>query len=314
MATLLKALIETEGLREAGWRSLYPFESHWLNLSSGSRLHYLDEGAGEPLLLVHGNPTWSFYWRELIHALHGSYRLIAPDHIGCGLSDKPQRYRYTLERRITDLVDLIEHLDLRQITLVAQDWGGAIGMGAATRMPARFSRFVLSNTGAFRSRRMPWRIRVCRTPILGPLALRGLGAFSRAAVRMAVAHPKRLSRGAKAGYLTPYDSWDNRVAVNQFVQDIPMGPTHRSYEALLAIEQQLAGLSNRPTLLLWGMRDWCFSPHFLDRFLDFFPSAEVVRLADAGHWALEDAPQEFVAAVRDFLHRNRLTPLDQSIA
>ena len=267
-------------------------------------MHYVDEGQGEPILLVHGNPTWSFYWRELIQSLRPFYRLIAPDHIGCGLSDKPQDYNYTLQQRTDDLLRLIEHLDLDRITLVAQDWGGAIGMGAAVRIPQRFARFVLSNTGAFRSQRMPWRIRICRTPGVGPLALRGLNAFSRAALHMAVEHPDRLTEDTKAGYLAPYDNWANRVAVNRFVQDIPMRPAHPSYQTLAEIEQSLAALRDHPFLFIWGMRDWCFTPQFLDRFLEFYPRADVVRLHESGHWALEDAPHEFIAAVRDFMAKH----------
>ena len=132
------------------WHPLYPFESHEIRLG-GMRYHYLDEGAGPALVLVHGNPTWSFMWREIVLALRGKFRLIVPDHMGCGLSDKPSpaRYSYRLAQRVTDLVQLIEHLDLQHVTLVAHDWGGAIGMGAAVAAPGRFERFVLMNTAAF---------------------------------------------------------------------------------------------------------------------------------------------------------------------
>src|SRR6476646_7862082 len=110
------------------WRDLYPFESHFLQLGPHC-LHYLDEGAGEPLLFVHGNPTWSFYWRNLLLGLRDRYRCIAVDHLGCGSSDKPQVYEYTLARRIDDVVELMRHLDVKAATLVAHDWGGAIGLG-----------------------------------------------------------------------------------------------------------------------------------------------------------------------------------------
>ena len=122
------------------WRSLYPFQSHEVTLD-GHRCHYLDEGSGPVLLMVHGNPTWSFYWRNLILALRDRFRIVAVDHIGCGLSDKPAAddYSYRLARRVADLGQLIEKLDLRQITLVAHDWGGAIGMGAAVAAPERFA-------------------------------------------------------------------------------------------------------------------------------------------------------------------------------
>ena len=116
--------------------------------------------------MVHGNPTWSFYWRNLILALRERYRVVAVDHIGCGLSDKPAAgdYSYRLAQRVADLGELVEKLDLRQITLVAHDWGGAIGMGAAVAAPERFARFVLMNTAAFRMSHCPWSIRACRIP------------------------------------------------------------------------------------------------------------------------------------------------------
>jgi pimeloyl-ACP methyl ester carboxylesterase len=285
------------------WRSLYPFESHYLPLD-GPRYHYLDEGQGEPLLLVHGNPTWSFYWRELIKAFRGWGRVIVPDHIGCGLSDKPQQYEYRLARHVDNLRRLIGRLDLRRITLLAHDWGGAIGLGAAVAEPERFSRFVLFNTAAFRSRQMPLRIRVCRTPLLGTLALRGLNAFARAALFMAVEHRERMTPAVRAGLLAPYDSWPHRIAIQRFVLDIPIEPSHPSFGTLRAIEQGLATLQGRPVSFIWGMRDWCFTPVFLERFLQFFPGAEVHRLQDAGHYVIEDAFERIVPLVEKFMGRH----------
>lgn len=288
------------------WQNLYPFDSHEIRID-GLRYHYLDEGQGEPLLLVHGNPTWSFYWRNLIQALRGRYRLIVPDHIGCGLSDKPAQYEYRLARHIDNLRRLIAELSLEQITLLAHDWGGAIGLGAAAAEPERFSRFVLFNTAAFRSRAMPWRIRVCRTPVLGQLAVQGFNAFARAATWMAVEKHERMTPEVRSGLLAPYDGWTNRIATHQFVLDIPMSPGHPSYAKLLEIEQALPRLRDRPTLLVWGMRDWCFKPAFLDRFLEFFPAAEVCRFDDAGHYVIEDAHERIVPRVEQFLAAHPLS-------
>lgn len=291
----------------ADWRSLYPFESRELRID-GLRYHYVDEGTGEVLLLVHGNPTWSFYWRRVIAALRDRYRVIAVDHMGCGLSDKPQRYPYRLATHIANLRQLIAELDLRDVTLVAHDWGGAIGLGAAVEEPDRFARLVLLNTAAFRSERIPWRIRICRIPVLGALAVRGLNAFARAALRMAVCHPQRLTPEVKAGLLAPYRSWQDRVAILRFVQDIPLDRRHPSYETLASIEARLERLRSNPTLLMWGMRDWCFTPHFLERFREFFPDAEVERFADAGHYVLEDAGERIVPRLERFLAAHQLAP------
>jgi len=289
------------------WRSLYPFQSHEL-LLAGHRCHYVDEGSGPVLLMVHGNPTWSFYWRDLILALRDRYRVVAVDHIGCGLSDKPSatEYSYRLAQRVADLGQLIEKLDLRQITLVAHDWGGAIGMGAAVASPGRFERFVLMNTAAFRMPKCPWPIHLCHVPGLGPLGVQGLNLFVRAALRTTVCKPERMTPAVKAGYLAPYDSWHNRVAVLRFVMDIPLRPTHPSYETLKKIEDGLAQFRQHPVCLIWGMRDWCFTPKFLDRFRDFFPQADVHRLADAGHYVVEDAHEQIVPLLEDFAKRHPL--------
>jgi haloalkane dehalogenase len=268
------------------------------------RLHYLDEGAGEPLLFVHGNPTWSFYWRNLILGLRDRQRCIAVDHIGCGLSDKPQDYNYTLQRRIDDLCEVVQRLDLTGTTLVAHDWGGAIGLGAVERMQQRFHRIVLFNTAAFPPPFVPWRIAACRIPLLGTLAVRGLNAFARAALTMAVEKPERMTPDVRAGLLAPYDTWANRIAVVRFVRDIPFTPRHPTWRVLERIEAGLAALAHLPIQLIWGMRDWCFRPSCLDRFMEHWPRAEVHRLDDCGHYVVEDAPERIVPLVKEFLNRN----------
>ncbi|MGD0896791.1 MAG: alpha/beta fold hydrolase [Thermoguttaceae bacterium] len=291
------------------WHTLYPFASHEIVLG-GFRCHYLDEGSGPVLLMVHGNPTWSFYWRNLVQTFRGRCRVVVPDHIGCGLSEKPSpgAYSYRLARRVADLGELIEKLGLDEITLVAHDWGGAIGMGAAVAAPQRFARLVLMNTAAFRSQDCPWRIRLCRTPLVGQLGVQGLNLFALAALRMAASHHDRMTPAVRAGLLAPYDSWRNRTALYRFVRDIPLTRRHPTYATLAEIEAGLAGLANLPVCLIWGMLDWCFTPRFLDRFLDFYPQAEVHRLFDAGHYVLEDAPEEVAAIVEGFLAEHPMRP------
>lgn len=283
------------------WRDLYPFESHYADVS-GQRMHYLDEGSGPPLLMVHGNPTWSFYWRNLVSAFRDRYRVIVPDHIGCGLSGKPSpgEYDFRLANRIADLASLVEQLNLENVTLLAHDWGGAIGMGTAVKIPARFRRFVLFNTAAFPDPRCPLRIRVCRIPVLGQIGIQGFNLFALAAIKMAVGRPERMTAEVRAGLLAPYDSWAHRTAVHRFVADIPLSPRHPSFAAIREIEQGLAQFRNHPVCLIWGMRDWCFTPHFLDRFLDFFPQATVHRLDHAGHYVIEDAHEEIVPLLHQF--------------
>jgi len=289
------------------WRSLYPFQSREISLA-GQRCHYIDEGQGPTLLMSHGNPTWSFYWRDLVLALRDRYRVVAVDHIGCGLSAKPSAkdYSYRLARRVADLNELIEKLDLRQITLVAHDWGGAIGLGAAVAAPERFARFVLMNTAAYRMPTCPWPIHLCHLPWFGPVAVQGLNLFVRAALRTTVRKRERMTPAVRAGYLAPYDSWRHREAVLRFVLDIPLKPSHPSYQTLVNIEQGLAQFADRPICLIWGMQDWCFTPKFLARFLDFFPKAEVHRIAEAGHYVVEDAHEEIAPILENFLQSHPL--------
>lgn len=296
-----QSLLTTAACR-TGFAEEYPFDSHWIEID-GHVLHYVDEGQGPTLLMVHGNPTWSFAWRHLIRELRSRYRVIAIDHLGCGFSEKPQQDVYALRQHISRLTALIECLDLKDITLFAHDWGGGIGMGAAGRLPERFRRFVLMNTAAFRSQRIPWRIAACRIPLLGTLGMQGLNLFSKAAVLMAT--ETGLSESARRGLLAPYDSWKHRRAVREFVHDIPLRPSHRSYAELKRVEDGLAQFTSAPMLLVWGMRDWCFSPHFYHEFCQRFPDAEQYPIATAGHYVFEDAQQELLQVASEFLERTQ---------
>jgi haloalkane dehalogenase len=287
----------------ADWRPLYPFCSRYLSLGQ-LRYHYVDEGAGEPLVFVHGNPTWSFYWRNLIIGLKDEYRCLAVDHIGCGLSDKPQDYPYTLAQHTENLCRFIEQLDLRGVTMLVHDWGGAIGLGAAVRLRGRIKRLVIFNTAAFPPPFVPARIAVCRTPVVGRIALRGFNLFARAALSMAVEKPVRMTPDVQAGLLAPYDSWADRVAIWRFVCDIPFTRSHPTYATLAALEQQLPTLADLPVSLIWGMRDWCFRPECLRRFQAIFPQSATHELADCGHYVIEDAHERIVPLVKDFLRKN----------
>lgn len=295
-----------KNIAPASWHSLYPFASHWLELADG-RYHYLDEAPQgsrsdefATLLFVHGNPTWSFHWRRLIETFRSELRCVAVDHLGCGLSDlQPRPLR--LDDHIANLQRLVESLDLKRVTLVAHDWGGAIGLGALLKCRARFERIVLFNTGAYQPWFIPKRIRICRAPVVGQLAVQGGNVFSRAALRMTLARKKKLEPPIAAGYLAPYDSWRRRAAVYHFVRDIPRSARHPTWHTLGEIEKALPQLADMPIQLVWGMQDWCFTPACLERFLEDWPEAEVQRLADVGHWVVEDAPEESLQFVRQFL-------------
>jgi haloalkane dehalogenase len=276
---------------------LYPFTSRFLDLG-GARLHYVDEGTGPVIVLVHGNPTWSFYFRDLISGLRDRYRVIAMDHIGCGLSDKPQKYPYTLATHIGNFSRLMDHLELDSVSLGVHDWGGPIGFGWATQNPARVERLFVFNTAAFLGGKMPLRIRICGWPVLGPLLVRGFNGFCRAAIFMAAKNKSRMTSEVAAGYLAPYNSWANRIAILRFVQDIPFGPHVPSHAVFQQIESNLGAVSDKPMTIFWGMQDFCFTPGFLSQWTQHFPEAIVHRFEDAGHYVVEDAGERILTIVR----------------
>jgi haloalkane dehalogenase len=286
-----------------GWLSrLYPFSPQSFRTPGGAAMSYLDEGprSDEAVLLLHGNPTWSFYYRDLIRELAPGLRCVAPDHIGMGLSEKPLGYDYTLSTRISDIEALVDSLGLRKVHLVVHDWGGAIGFGWAGRRPERVGRIVILNTAAFASDHIPRRIALCRTPLVGEFLVRGLNGFAEPATWMAM-KTRRLSWDERRAYLFPYGSWADRVAVHRFVRDIPMEPGHPSRPTLDGVERSLAGLGPHRKLILWGARDFCFDERFLSRWRTIYPDAQAHLLERCGHYVLEDSGAEGRARIRDFL-------------
>jgi haloalkane dehalogenase len=285
--------------------ALYPFSGRYFDVG-GPRLHYVDEGHGDPVVMLHGNPTWSFYYRNLILALKADYRVVAPDHVGCGLSDKPglDQYDYSLKRRVGDLERLLDHLGVGEnVTLVLHDWGGMIGMAWAAHHPARVRRLVVLNTAAFHlpaGKRFPWALWLGRNTRLGAWLILKRNAFCRAAARVGTKR-RRLPDDVLAGLLAPYESPAHRVAVLRFVQTIPLRPTDAGYDIVSETEKSLDQFRDRPMLICWGMGDFVFDRHFLAEWERRFPAAEVERFPDCGHYILEDATAEVVDAVRRFL-------------
>lgn len=283
-----------------GLEELYPFQSNYIPVDNDLKMHYVEEGKGnETLLMVHGNPTWSFHYRNLVQDLKSEYRCLAIDHLGCGLSDRDEQ-TFDLEKRIEHLVHFIKVKNLKNITLIAHDWGGAIGMGALLEIPDRFEKIVLMNTAAFNSTDIPLRIALCKVPLLGSFLNRNLNGFALAATLMA--SKKGLSKKVKEGYLMPYKKYSNRKAIDDFVQDIPLNKKHPTYKILGKIEERLSNLKH-PTLLLWGEKDFCFHTGFKNRFMAFFPHAEVVSFKKAGHYVLEDEYGDCLKHIKRFLKK-----------
>lgn len=288
-------------------QSEYPFIGKYLDLD-GLKYHYLDEGSGPPVVMVHGNPSWSFYYRNLVKTLATDHRCIVPDHIGCGFSDKPgdDRYDYTLARRVADLERLVDSLDLQEkVTLIVHDWGGMIGLSWAARHPERIARLVILNTAAFhlpKTKPLPLGLKICRDTCIGTVLVRGFNAFAAGAAYIGCKinpMPPELRRL----YTLPYDSWKNRIATLRFVQDIPLTPGDRGYDLVTTTATSLEQFKRLPILILWGERDFVFDRHFLTEWQARFPDAEVHSWQDGGHYILEDVKTEAVRLIAGFLRK-----------
>ncbi|RPI29414.1 MAG: alpha/beta fold hydrolase [Acidobacteria bacterium] len=283
----------------------YDFTSHYLT-RNGYRLHYLDEGSGQPLVMLHGNPTWSYLYRRFVTELRGSFRVIVPDHAGCGLSDTPPEsaYRYTLSSRVADLEALLDSLSLKdRVTLFLHDWGGLIGMTYAARHPDRIARLVVFNTAAFllpADKRLHWTLGFARNSRLAAWLILRFNAFTRLAVRLGC-RVRPMPPAVRHAYTAASDSPEGRRVTLRFVQDIPLSHQDPAYSAVLQTQNRLNKFRHLPVLLCWGEKDFVFDRAFLREWIRHFPEAEVHRFPDAGHYVTEDAFDRILPLVRTFL-------------
>ncbi|QKK02131.1 MAG: alpha/beta fold hydrolase [Pseudomonadota bacterium] len=287
--------------------NLFPFERHFHIQSGGHRMHYLDQGpsGGQPVVMVHGNPTWSFYYRNVVLALQEDFRCLVPDHVGMGLSDRPSEvsYSYTMQSRVEDLGHWLDAVEPeRPVDLVVHDWGGAIALAWAVSYPARVRRIVLLNTWAFTippDESLPLALRFARTAP-GAFLIQRFNAFSGLAVRLAT--ERRLDPSVARGLTAPYrGSAQQRLATLRFVQDIPLSEHDHSWPVLAATEARLDRLLDKPVHLIWGGKDFVFNDRVLDLWRDTLPQAGLDYIEDAGHYVLEDAPERVVNGIVAFL-------------
>lgn len=287
-------------------KRLLPFAGKYCAVKRGINLHYLDAGSGDPVVMLHGNPSWSFYYRNLAVAMAATHRVIVPDHIGCGLSDKPEdcNYTYTLDQRVADLETLLEAVGVKDnITLVVHDWGGMIGMRFATMHAHRIKKIVAMNTAAFplpQSKKLPFALKLGRETQVGSILIRGLNAFSRAAAWIGCKQ-NPMPAALRHCYTAPYNSWRNRIATLRFVQDIPLTPADRAYQSVIEVEEKLPSLQHLPLMVCWGEQDFVFDEHFLQQWRSRFPDARFHTWKRGGHYILEDAADEIIPLICDFI-------------
>lgn len=278
-------------------REEYPFESHFFDCEAG-KMHYLDEGNGSTVLMLHGNPTWSFLYRHLIRSLRPEHRCVAPDHLGFGLSDKPRGWSYLPRDHAANLTELIEGLGLKDLTLVVQDWGGPIGLWYAVHHPENVACLVIMNTWAWPVHRDPYYVAfslLVGGPI-GRMLIRQYNVFARSIMRQAFGDKTKLLPSAHEHYLRPLGSPEDRtgsyVMPRQIIGSTPW---------LRELWHEIHRLRDVPVRIVWGMKDIAFRGKELEQWERTFPRAEVVRLPSVGHFVQEEAPDELAAAVMPFL-------------
>jgi haloalkane dehalogenase len=294
---------------EMGLAADYPFQARFVSTSHG-RMHYVDAGSGPPLLCVHGNPTWSFLYRHLLRGLSGEARVVAPDLIGFGLSEKLRRPgEYSLEGHVQDLAALVEALDLRDLTLVVHGWGGPVGLGVAVRFPERVRALVVMNSFAFVPSgngdgfRVPRLVRLARVPVLGEELVQGLGMLHRVGLPAGLARGDRRRTSVLRAYRVVQASWEERAGALAFPRLLPPDAPQEVVQLLEAEDRYLRSFRG-PALLLWGGRDRAFGPSMIAAWRERLPQASVIEIPDAGHLLPEDAHEEVTAHVRAFLRAN----------
>ncbi len=284
----------------------YPFQGRRYVRPDGLSLHYLDEGAGPPVIMVHGNPSWSFLYRRLVAALAPDHRCLVPDHMGMGRSSRPDaaQYGFRLADRVADLAALAERWNLdRPAHLIVHDWGGPIGLGWAVAHPEKVASVLVLNSGTRvpPGYRLPLRLALFKLGRpLGDFLARQHNWFVEGTADFGTV--RKMPPAARRGFLAPYLKPEDRLAVARFVEDIPLAPDHPSYAVLADIDRRLDGLlAERPLALAWGLRDFVFNRKVLEDWRRRFPRAPVLALPGAGHYLLEDEPGRLAAWARRFI-------------
>ena len=287
---------------DGDFRGTFPFAPQFLD-AGDLTMHYVDEGPsdGRTLLFAHGNPTWSYYWRRPIAELSAKgHRCIAFDHMGFGRSDKPtQLAAYSLERHVENALAVLDTLDLQDVTLIAHDWGGPIGLGALLERTERLRALVLMNTWA-------WELPSFLPPFLREFRSEGLGEILALGGNLFVEsipggmHRRDPDPVMMEAYRAPFPDYWSRAGTLAFQREIPLTERDRSAPLMASIHERLPRL-DVPVLLVWGMRDPVFQPVFLEQWCELFPDAQTVELADASHFVVEDSPDAVISAIEGFL-------------
>ncbi|TPE43397.1 alpha/beta fold hydrolase [Pontibacter mangrovi] len=277
-------------------RILYPFAHSTLEVPGG-RMHYVDEGQGDPIVFVHGTPTWSFVWRQQIKPLSRNYRCIAPDHIGFGLSEKPADFAYTPAAHADNLEQLINYLQLKDITLVVHDFGGPIGLRYALRHPENVKHLIILNTWmwSLESESRIMKISRFMAGRVGRFIYLQLGFSANILLPQGYHERKHLTKDIKQHYQKPLSTSASRLGTWAFAKAL-----HQSNPYFEELWQQREKLKSINKLILWGEKDKLLPLHFLDRWQQEFPETKTVKYK-AGHFVQEERGGEVADAIQSFI-------------
>jgi len=276
--------------------NLYPFQHHYIQLQSG-KMHYVDEGEGDIILMIHGTPTWSFLYRDFIKELAKNHRCIAIDHLGFGLSEHPEDFAGTPEAHAQNLSEFITTLDLDNITLVVHDFGGPIGLAAGIQHANRIKQIVLMNSWLWETKNKPTVVKAASllNSKLGRFLYLDLNFSINVLLKKAFYNKKKLSKTIKNHYKKPFPTKKSRRSLLQIAQSLI-----NSSDWYATQWQQLAALENKPWHIIWGKYDPYFSMEDLDTWTNRLPHAQV-QVLDCGHFVQEEKPEEVIEHIKTFM-------------
>ncbi|MFX0133394.1 MAG: alpha/beta fold hydrolase [Candidatus Hodarchaeota archaeon] len=301
-------------MRNETFEGTFPFKPNIKEIN-GFDMHYVDEGKGEPIVCVHGEPTWGYLYRHFITELSKNNRVVVPDHMGFGKSDVPQDKPYVLARHVDNLTKLLLKLDLKNITLIMQDWGGPIGFGFATRNPDLIKRLIILNTGVgvFPEGTPPWYqdTKLEGVPDLGNeeiynKTLSDMKNFIPIMFKYAIYNQKKVTPIMLKAYTTPFPNKESSIGAVAFPKDIPIGFSHPSANFMLETFKNLKKLSDRPKILIWGLKDPIFPKIVIDLWKSIYRDLKNSThfIENASHFLQEDASEEIINYIKSFLQKN----------
>ncbi len=291
-------------MRSETFEGTFPFKPNFKEIN-GFQMHYVDEGSGEPIVCLHGMPTWGYLYRNFIEVLSKNYRVIAPDQMGFGKSDVPQDKPYLLKQHIDNLTKLLLSLDLKDITFVGQDWGGPVMFGFAVDYPERIKRLIIMNTsiGIMKEGAKPWYYELEKRGKYEKFFSNMREKIPKL-LQTAIYNKEKITPTMLKAYTTPFPNKESCIGAIAWPRDIPIGNSHPSTETMLHIRQNLDVLADKPKLLIWGLKDPVFPPRVIDWWNKIYPGIETHKIEHASHFLQEDAPDKIILWIEKFLENN----------